>query len=166
MLLVVLCVNLFISCQKQPAPDLFTPELLTSRAEQSDEELIRIGEDARRTLPIFFRYLTRPEAGMDNFYVKYPFKADEDSGLAMEQVWLTGIHFKNGEYYGILTNTPLHLDEIKKGDTVTFDIDEVTDWMYVLDGKIAGGRSIKYLLEKIPESRRGDDQRKILQMFD
>jgi len=130
--------------------------------EQSDEEITRIAENARRSLPIFFRNLARPEAGAGNFYVKYPLIADD----GMEQVWLGNIHFKDGVYYGVLANTISSMDNMKKGDKISFAPDAITDWMYVQDGKIMGGRSIKYLLEKIPETQRNEDQRKILKMFD
>jgi uncharacterized protein YegJ (DUF2314 family) len=132
--------------------------------DQFDEEILQISEDARNTLPGFFRQLTRG-GGAEHFCVKYPFAADEDSGINTEQVWLTGIYFKDGLYYGILTNTPRHLGRLKKGDKVTFNMDEITDWMYVRGGKITGGDSIKYLLEKIPEYQRGEGERELLRMF-
>ena len=164
----LLGVILFISCEKQPAP--FTPDRQagteTVQMEQSDSELLRIAEDARRTLPVFFQHLTRAGAGENNFCIKHPFKADNGAGFVMEQVWLTGIYFKNGEYYGILAGAPMLISGMEKGDTRTFDIEAITDWMYVRNGKITGGRSIKYLLENIPENRRSDEQRKILQMFE
>ena len=165
--LLFLCAVLLLSCTKQPAS--FTPAQAgsqTVQTGQADGELVEIAEEARRTLPVFFRHLTRAEAGEDNFCIKHPFRADEDSDIGMEQVWLTGIHFRNGEYYGILASAPLYISGMKKGDTVAFDMEEITDWMFVRDGKIAGGRSIRYLLENIPESRRSEEQRQMLQMFE
>jgi uncharacterized protein YegJ (DUF2314 family) len=38
--------------------------------------------------------------------------------------------------------------------------------MYVKDGQIVGGLSIKYLLEQIPKDRRTDVQDKLLGMFE
>jgi uncharacterized protein YegJ (DUF2314 family) len=132
--------------------------------DQFDGEILQISEDARNTLPAFFRQLTRGREA-EHFCVKYPFTADEDGGVNAEQVWLTGISFKNGIYYGILSNTPRYLGNLKKGDKVTFNMDEITDWMYVRGGKIVGGDSIKYLLEKIPEYQRSDGERELLGMF-
>ena len=152
---------LLSSCQKQPAAAI---RPMTVQAEQSDSELLRIAEEARRTLPVFFRHLARADADRESFRVKYPFAADDGSGLAMEQVWLGGIFFKDGQYYGVLVSNPLHLSGRKKGDTVAFDADAITDWMYIEGGKIAGGRSIKYLLEKNPEDR--GEGFAILRMFD
>jgi len=136
------------------------------QAYQDDGEIARIAEDARNTLPVFFRHLAGggANAGKD-CYVKYPFVADEDSGVDREQVWLTGIQFNNGAYYGVLANTPRYLSGMKKGDRVIFEIDAITDWMYVRDGKITGGESIKYLVEKIPEDRRSDRERELLRML-
>jgi uncharacterized protein YegJ (DUF2314 family) len=130
----------------------------------NNEEILQISEDARNTLPGFFRQLIRGREA-DHFCVKYPFTADEDSGIITEQVWLTGIQFKNGIYYGILANTPRHLGNLKRGDKVMFIMDEITDWMYVRGGKITGGDSIKYLLEKIPEYQRSEGERELLRMF-
>jgi uncharacterized protein YegJ (DUF2314 family) len=49
---------------------------------------------------------------------------------------------------------------------VTFEIDDITDWMYTRHGKITGGLSIKYLLDQIPEHERSDEQRAVLSMFE
>jgi len=149
---------LFFSCDKN-AVDRPSPEI---EVDQSDKEIEKIAENARRALPTFFRNLTRPEAGADNFFVKYPLSAD-DGGT--EQVWLGNIHFKEGIYYGRLANMPKLQSGRKKNNLITFDPDKITDWMYIQNGKIIGGQSIKYLLEKIPENQRSEDQRKILLMF-
>ena len=156
--LFLLCAVLLLSCEKSSE----TPVVATMSVYQDDMEIQRIAEDARNTLPVFFRHLAR--AGRD-CYVKYPFAADGDGGIDREQVWLTDIQFSSGRYFGVIANAPRHLSGMNRGDRVVFDMDAITDWMYVRDGKITGGESIKYLLEKIPESRRSDRERKLLQML-
>ena len=158
--LFLLCAVLLFSCEKPSAP----PEVTVMQVYQDDMEVVRIAEDARNTLPVFFRYLTRSGAGKD-CYVKYPFMADLDSGIDREQVWLTGIQFNNGSYWGVLTNVPQHLSAMKRGDKVMFDMEDITDWMYVRGGKIIGGESIKYLVEKIPENQRSEREWELLRMF-
>jgi len=133
---------------------------------QADEEMRQITEDARNTLPGFFRHLTRVNAKNRDFFVKYPFMADDDSNIAIEQIWLTGIRFKDGIHYGILSSAPLHLSGMKKGDTVRFDPDTITDWMYIQNGTIIGGYSIQYLLEKIPPDQRSPREQALLRMFE
>ena len=158
----LLCAILLLSCEKAPKP----PESAVMQVYQDDMEIARIADDARSTLPVFFRYVTGggANAGKD-CYVKYPFLADEDSGVDREQIWLIDIQFNNGRYYGVLANTPRYLGGMKKGDRVDFEIDAITDWMYIRGGKITGGESIKYLLEKIPEEQRSDRERELLKML-
>jgi uncharacterized protein YegJ (DUF2314 family) len=161
---VLLCAVLLFSCEKSAEP----PEVTVMPVYQDDMEIVRIAEDARNTLPVFFRYLTRTGAGASagkDCYVKYPFLADENSGVDKEQIWLTGIQFSNGQYFGVLANAPRYLSGMKRGDRVIFDMDTITDWMYVRDGKITGGESIKYLLEKTPENQRNDRERELLRML-
>jgi uncharacterized protein YegJ (DUF2314 family) len=138
----------------------------TLHLNQDDEALNRIAQNARDTLPVFFRRLLRPAKGESNFRIKYPFKTDPGSGFGMEQLWLSGIDFRDGVYYGVLSNTPYYIASIKRGDTVSFSVDEITDWMYIKDGKIIGGLSIRHLLEQIPEHERSGEQRALLEMFE
>jgi len=169
-LLFAICSLLFVilsSCDKN-ATDAFRRSSPAIEVDQNDEEIMRIAENARRALPTFFRKLARPEQGASNFCLKYPLNTDDGSvePKVREQVWLGGIHIKDGAYYGVLANTAKSVDGRKKGEAIIIDTDLITDWMYIKDGKIIGGRSIKYLLEKIPEEERKEDQRKILKMFD
>ena len=157
---ILLCAVLLFSCEKSSEP----VEVTVMPIYQDDMEIARIAEDARSTLPVFFRYLTRTSAGKD-CYVKCPFLADENSGVDQEQIWLTGIQFRNGRYFGVIASAPRYLSGMKRGDRVIFDIDAITDWMYIRGGKITGGESIKYLLEKIPEDRRSDRERELLRML-
>ena len=162
---IVVCaaIIIFFSCYKER--DASRGQYLSAviEIEQADRELAGIAENARRSLPTFFRNLTRPESGANNFCVKYPLTAIDGR---TEYVWLGNIHFRHGVYYGAVANaTSLH-DSVKKGDSIIIDTEKIADWMYVQNGKILGGRSIKYLLEKIPEEKRGEEQRKILGMFE
>jgi len=151
---------LLYSCGKQSVSGQAAE---TAQLGRADAELQKIAENARSTLPSFFRHLAMPGPDVHSFCIKHPFISD--NGTVSEQLWLTGIHFKNGAYFGTLANAPRHLSKMKKGDTVSFSTDLITDWMYVREGKIIGGYSIKYLLEKIPEEQRSEEQRGLLQMF-
>jgi len=154
---IILCVIILSSCNRFFSVAAGSP---TVEIGQSDKELDKIADNARNALPFFFRNLARPENGADNFYVKYPVTAEDGS---VEQVWLGKIRIKKGVYYGNLANKTMS----PGGNKVkVIDTDKITDWMYIQDGKIMGGRSIKYLLEKIPEEKRSGDQRRILGMFE
>ena len=151
----------FFSCEKQGSH--IQTDKTTLHMDQDDEELAQIAIQALDTLPDFFRRLLRPGKDENNFMVKYPFKADRYSGFNMEQLWLSNIRFKDGIYYGTVANTPFYVSAIKKGDTVTFNAGDITDWMYTSGDKIIGGHSIKHLLEQIPEH--SEEQQRIMEMF-
>ena len=165
--LISLLTVFFFSCDKLPFPRKMNqqPASAVIQLNQADREIVKIAEDARNPLSVFFRRLARPASGERNFCIKYPFTADEGSGIRAEHLWLTNIHFKDGLYYGILTGNPQYISGMKKGDTVSFSADFITDWMYIRGDKIIGGYSIKYLLENIPEETRSEEQQKILNMF-
>jgi uncharacterized protein YegJ (DUF2314 family) len=149
------------SCQKYSAP--ITTDKTTLHIDHGNEELANIAANARDTLPEFFRRLIRPAKNEKNFMVKYPFRADRGSGFAIEQLWLANIKYKDGVYYGVIVNAPYYLSALKKGDTVAFSIDDITDWMYTANGIIHGGFSIKYLLDQIPEHN--NEHKRIIQQF-
>lgn len=137
----------------------------TVTIDQYNPVLSAIAREARAGLPVFFRHMIRPEAGESHFYIKHPFTEFSEMGVSTEQIWLTDIRFRDGRYYGALANNPVFLSGMRRGDTVHFSADEVTDWMFLRNGEIVGGQSIKYLLQQIPEEQRTDSQNNLLQMF-
>jgi uncharacterized protein YegJ (DUF2314 family) len=161
--LFLLLLFLFSCGEKEPS---FPRADHTIHLDGADEELARIGEDARNTLALFIRHLNRPRRGEGNFRIKVPFPASASSGFNREQLWLGDITFKNGTYYGRVLNTPFYVTDLSRGDLVPFSMDDITDWMFTCRGKIAGGRSIKYLLELIPPAERDREQQAMLALFD
>jgi uncharacterized protein YegJ (DUF2314 family) len=138
----------------------------TQHRAQDDPELARIAQNARRTLAVFFRRLQSPLPGDGNFRIKYPLRADVRSGFSREQVWLSDIRFRDGVYSGVPDHSPYYVSGLARGERIDFNIEEITDWMFTRHGRITGGRSIKYLLEQIPEPERDEEQRLILDMFE
>jgi uncharacterized protein YegJ (DUF2314 family) len=118
---------------------------------QSDEALKEISRWARETLPVFIRKLQNPAEDEGNFRIKYPFASDPGSGFGHEHLWLGNITFKDGRYYGTILNKPYYIMGLNAGDLTAFDIDSISDWMYTKGNAILGGRSTKYLIERIPE---------------
>jgi uncharacterized protein YegJ (DUF2314 family) len=166
--LVLLIPPLLFSCGKDgdrfPVPVVETDP--TQHRDVADEGLVRIAEEARNTLPVFLRRLQSPPRGDGNFRIKYALKTNAGSVFGREQVWLSDIRYRDGGYSGVLVNTPYYVSGYTRGDRLPFNIEEITDWMFTGGGRIIGGRSIKYLLEQIPEHERDEEQRRILKMFD
>jgi uncharacterized protein YegJ (DUF2314 family) len=121
---------------------------------QSNEEFNQITVHARETLPEFIEKLKAPGTDEGNFQVKYPFAADPKSGFLYEHIWLRDIRIEGGLYYGTVTNQPAYCGNLTLGMDAPFLIDHISDWMYTRGEKIIGGRSIKFLIERIPDLER------------
>jgi uncharacterized protein YegJ (DUF2314 family) len=165
---VFIFLTLFSGCGKPlPFPARRTPAAGPTRHRARDDpELARIAQNARETLPVFFRRLQSPLPGDGNFRLKYPLRADFRSGFSREQVWLSDIRFRDGRYSGVLDRSPYYVSGLAGGERIDFNIEEISDWMFTRNGKITGGLSIKYLLEQIPEHERDEEQRLVLGMFE
>ncbi|MDR1901491.1 MAG: DUF2314 domain-containing protein [Treponema sp.] len=137
----------------------------TIAMETADEGLAKIAEEARRSIPDFVRTLQHPGPGESEFCVKYGFDADRESGFDKEYLWLSSISFRDGFYFGKIMNIPQYISYFKQGDTVPFIIDDIVDWMYQDNGKIAGGKSIKYLIEQIAEQDRNAELTRLYEKF-
>jgi uncharacterized protein YegJ (DUF2314 family) len=150
------------------APEAGAEELheeFTIAMETADEELAKIAEEAGQALYDFIRTLQRPGPGEEGFCVKYGFNAEQGSGFNKEYLWLSDISFKDGFYFGKIMNIPQYIPYFKQGDTVSFIIDDVVDWMYQDNGKIVGGKSIKYLIEQIDEEDRSVELTRLYEKF-
>ena len=166
--LLVFTTVLFLSCGGQSSFPIKAGSATTVYLDGFDSEIARIAENARNTLNVFFQHLDMPEAGESNFYIKYAFRmqAGGDADVRTEQVWISGIAFQDGRFYGNVASTPIYLAHVQSGDRVSFYADSIADWMFTRNGRIVGGESIRYLLTQIPENERTDSQRRTLRMFD
>jgi uncharacterized protein YegJ (DUF2314 family) len=151
-----------LSCGGKPGT--VSKRELTTHQDSADQALGEIAREARETLPDFLRRLQNPRPGDGNFRVKYPFPAGEGSGFAREQLWLEA-GFEDGSYYGILSNDPYYIPNLKKKDRVSIDIEQISDWMYTRNGIVEGGRSIRHLLEQVPLPDRTQEEQALLDMF-
>ena len=100
---------------------------------------------ARAEVDSFLGELAKP-TGTDHA-VKAPI---EDRGET-EHFWLTDISFKNGEFEGTINNDPGMVGNVKFGQKWTIKKDEISDWMFMRDGKIHGNYTMRPLLRAMPE---------------
>ena len=166
--LLVFTATLFLSCSERPSfsrqPDSTTIVYL----DEFDSEIVRIAETARSTLAVFLQHLNSPESGESDFYIKYAFRLQpsDNAGIYAEQIWISITEFSNGRFYGIVASTPIYLAHIQSEDKIYFYADSIVDWMFIQNGRIVGGESIRHLLTQIPEDERSGSQRRTLEMFD
>lgn len=137
------------------------------KVSHEDNEMNKIIENARKTKSIFIEALQNPKPDERGFTLKFPFTTDPGSKNEIEHIWLKNIkNIKENQYSGVVANDPFFIKKMKFGQTVEFDINKISDWMYFKGNKIIGGKSVKYLIENIAEKDRDEESKMLLKMFD
>jgi uncharacterized protein YegJ (DUF2314 family) len=94
---------------------------------------------ARKTVGKFILALNHPAPGQQDFEVKKPFI----QGDQVEHIWLSDVRFVGNRFQGRLDNQPRKIRGLKLGQLVSVNPDEISDWLYVDNGKLVGGYTVR-----------------------
>jgi len=83
----------------------------------------------------------------ENYAVKVPI---EDGGKT-EHFWLSGVTFADNKFTGTIDNEPGMVSNVKMGQQYTVGKTEISDWMFMRDGKMHGNYTMRPLLATMPE---------------
>lgn len=118
------------------------PELAT--AESDDPELEEAHQRAVAELPLI---RSRFQAGFHSgevLHIKHGFETPADSH---EYMWIAVTNWRDGRIRGRLTNEPQHRRDLRAGQNVEIDEDEVYDWLIVhSDGRTEGAYTNQVLM--------------------
>ena len=81
----------------------------------------------------------------------YSVKAPIEQNGRTEHFWLSDVTFKNGKFTGTIDNDPGIVTNVELGQKWTLGKTEISDWMYLRDGKIYGNYTMRPLLATMPE---------------
>jgi uncharacterized protein YegJ (DUF2314 family) len=105
---------------------------------------------ARATLPAFWAAYEAPKPSETDHGLKVRFPTPRGTG---EHIWVADVkRLANGSYSGRLGNRPQYLPGKSEGDLVEFKDSDISDWMFMRNGKIVGGETIKLLLKTMPKA--------------
>jgi uncharacterized protein YegJ (DUF2314 family) len=107
---------------------------------------------AQASLESFRAVLAAPPANTKNFSVKvgFPWGIKDDR----EHIWLTAPKLEATTVTGTINNEPVDATSVKVGEVVTAPLKDISDWMYVENGVLRGGYTLRVLLDKMsPETR-------------
>ena len=119
------------------------------------ETLIESGYDeaemaaaTKRAIDEVDSFITELNSGTsENYAVKVPI---EDSG-EIEHFWLINVSFSNNKFTGTINNEPGIVSNVKMGQEYNADKTEISDWMYIRDGKMYGNYTLRPLLPTMPK---------------
>lgn len=128
--------------------------LVATACQQKPDTLIDSGYDqaemdaaiakARGSVDTFIAELQSPSG--ESHAVKAPIT----DGDQTEHFWLSDVSYQNGEFQGTIDNDPGTVTNVKVGQSWTIKKGEISDWMYMRDGKMYGNYTMRPLLKTMP----------------
>jgi len=85
----------------------------------------------------------------EDFAVKAPV---QDQGQT-EHFWLTDVVYSSGEFQGKIGNDPGVVGNVKMGQSWTIKKEQISDWMFMRDGKMHGNYTMRPLLKTSPKKQ-------------
>ncbi|QLC65706.1 DUF2314 domain-containing protein [Flavobacterium sp. LPB0248] len=116
--------------------------------ESEDPEMNAAILEANKTLDEFNKGLSNFNADSHSLKVKF------SNSKGIEHMWIGEIKYIDGNYSGILNSDPEYITEYKAGDKIDIETSKISDWMYLIKGKLYGGYTIRVLRDRMSEEER------------
>ena len=147
----ILTIALVPGCEKKStSPPRTSGGLPVVDVQEDDADMTAAIEKARNTVDKFVTAMENPTPQQDGFSIKLLV----EEGPKGEPMWLSPVRLEGDEFVGVLNNEPLELKNVKIGDELRVPKSEISDWMYLDGGKMAGAYTLRVLMEKAtPEER-------------
>jgi len=117
---------------------------------EKDAEMDRAVRLARKHVRVFITALEHPAPGQVDFEVKKPFV----QGDTVEHIWLAHVRYSGKRFHGLVDNRPQEIKGLKMGTRVSVNPNEISDWLFVDNGKLVGGYTIRVLYKDLPPDRK------------
>jgi uncharacterized protein YegJ (DUF2314 family) len=114
-------------------------------------------DQARATVDQFIIALEAPTPVQESFAVKVAIK----DGDEVEHMWVNPVRHEQGRFIGATNNDPESVTTVKLGDEVVVAKEEVSDWMYIDDGKLVGGYTMRVMRDGLSPEERADFDRSV-----
>jgi uncharacterized protein YegJ (DUF2314 family) len=104
----------------------------------------------RATLPAFWASYDAAKPSETGHSLKVKFANPKNNG---EHIWMADVKkTADGRYSGRFANQPRDLPSRKAGEVALFGEGDISDWMFMRNGKIVGGETIRPLLKSLPKA--------------
>jgi uncharacterized protein YegJ (DUF2314 family) len=101
---------------------------------------------ARESLPRFWEVFETPSRGESDFALKV--RIEDPNGV--EHFWVTDLRRDRGKVYGFIGNEANKVRRVKLGDEIEVLPADISDWLYMRDGKMVGNFTVRPLFKKMP----------------
>jgi uncharacterized protein YegJ (DUF2314 family) len=77
-------------------------------------------------------------------------------GDKTEYMWLTPVNFDGNNFTGTLGNEPERVKNVKVGQKFSIAPSKISDWMYIENGKLVGGYTLRVMRDTLSPAERAD----------
>ena len=137
-----------------------------------DGDLFQVADDdakmnaalakGKASLPQFVAALKENQPSRRKFAVYARFVENEK----VEFLWIEPVAMEGADFRGTVANEPEMLTKVKLGESILVPAADVSDWMYVEDGKLVGGYSSRALRDSLSETERAEFDKSMPYSFD
>jgi uncharacterized protein YegJ (DUF2314 family) len=103
-----------------------------------DLEMTAAIAKARETLPQFWQVFDKRERAESDFSLKV--RITDDRGV------------EHGKTMGTINNDPNTVTSVKLGDRLEIPEADISDWLFIRDGKMVGNFTLKPLFKQMPKA--------------
>ncbi len=116
----------------------------------NDKAMDQAVTKARESLGFFLAALQAKKPDTGEFEVKKCFI----DGDKVEHIWIRDVTWDGKAFHGRVDNAPLEVGNVHLDQRVTVTPEDLTDWMFVQDGKLMGGFTMRVLYSRLsPEEK-------------
>ena len=127
-------------------------------ADGEDEAMLKAFEQARKSFRYFWRELywerLRIVPTLSFACVKVAFSQELNGNTEVEHMWVNDVYFDGERVCGVLVNDPNVLSNVKNGEQVSVPLEQISDWMFAIEGKTYGGFSVQTMRKAMSQSER------------
>jgi uncharacterized protein YegJ (DUF2314 family) len=114
-------------------------------------------EKARSSVNTFITALRSPKSSQSGFSVKMAIT----DGKNTEHMWLSSVNYDGKSFHGAIDNEPDAVKTVKIGQQMSVEALKISDWMFVENGKLVGGYTIRVLRDTVPANERADFEARV-----
>ncbi|WP_426481655.1 DUF2314 domain-containing protein [Chryseobacterium sp. R2ACT005] len=142
---------IIVSCQKKDEVVKRDNEPDVHILQGEDNEMNAAIENAQKSLYKFKEAIESHNPDYFNFALKERFTTP-DSGS--EHIWISEVQYSDHKFYGIVDGNPISTTEVKLGDTIEINSQQITDWMYIDKNIVKGAYTTKVLRKRMSQKER------------
>ena len=129
-------------------PRIKTPEGDIIGVPPSDADMQLASQKARDTFTTFREQFCKRDPACSIFIVK-AFYPDPKVPGGGEHLWLTVHSVSDSSAIGVITSRPMFVTTVKTRDRVDVQLPQLSDWLYVRDGRAVGGYTVQLLRSRM-----------------